>query len=64
MHLSALDRPEELMDGGQHFDDTPRSQYCEFERRTDLPQDFMIDHLRSMNVTRCPAPRGSTTTNT
>lgn len=58
-------RPEQLMDGGDHFEDYPRGNRRVYERRADLvlPRERYVMHLEAMGVNRWPAPRGSTTTN-
>ena len=63
-HNIASTRPQQLMDGGHHFDDIPRPDRRVHERRTgDLPREHFVKHLQAMGVQRRPAPKGSTTTN-
>ena len=61
---SPSSRPEQLMDGGAHFDDVPRGERRVCERRSgELPRERYLAHLDAMGVKKRPAPRGSTTTN-
>lgn len=62
-HSAPNERPHQLMDGGEHFDDVPRAERRVHERRGDeLPRERYVAHLEAMGITKRPAPRGTTST--
>ena len=63
-----LDRPNEFLDGGNHFEDIPfnvRREYVNAQNRRidEFPRNKMLRHLQYLNLTQREAPRGSTSSN-
>ena len=54
LQRNPTDRPDQLIDSGHHFDDVGRNQRREYERRGDLPREYLLCHLHSINVTKRP----------